>query len=351
MFILLHGPDEFSAHEELARLRATGGFEHNQDTFSGADADLATIRNVCDTVPFLSEKRLVVLEGLPKPKRGAKDEADETADGKDERESQQSPSSGRGKKGKGGTLGPRAFAQGLADYIPSLPDSTVLVVLVPEVLDAIHPLLKAAQRHGNVRTFAPLRGPQLENWLMRRARTYETKLAPEAAQLLVNTVGDDLRLLACEVDKLSTYVGAGGSIGPTEVRLLTPVARQARVFDLTDALARRDRPLALELLHELLASGESALGIVALAAFQTRTLLQVKLLAERGRGVGQIAQLAGLAPFVAEKSLPLARQFSITQLEDAHRALLEVDTALKRSRMTPEMALDLFILDFATPRH
>lgn len=351
MFILLHGPDEFSAHEELARLHATGGFEHNQDTFSGADADLATIRNICDTMPFLSEKRLVVLEGLPKPKRGAKDEDDETTDGKDEKEPQQAPASGRGKKGKDSALGPRAFAQALADYVPSLSETTVLVVLVPEVLEATHPLLKAAQRHGSVKTFTPLRGSQLEDWLARRARAREAKLTPDAARLLVNTVGDDLRLLAGEVDKLSTYVGAGSSIGTAEVQLLTPVARQSRVFDLTDALARRDRPRALELLHELLANGESALGIVALAAFQTRALLQVKLLAERGMGAWQIAQAAGLAPFVAEKSLPLARQFSISQLEDAHRALLEVDTALKRSRMTPEMALDLFILEFAAPRH
>src|SRR6185312_13060685 len=100
MFILLHGPDEFSAHEELARLRATGGFEHNQDTFSGADADLATIRNICDTMPFLSEKRLVVLEGLPKPKRGAKDEDGASSDGPDEAEPAQAPQTGRGKKGK-----------------------------------------------------------------------------------------------------------------------------------------------------------------------------------------------------------------------------------------------------------
>src|SRR5690242_17288807 len=113
MFILLHGPDEFSAHEELARLRATGGFEHNQDTFSGSDADLATIRNICDTMPFLSEKRLVVLEGLPKPKRGARGEDDESPGGAEEQEAQQAPATGRGKKSKGAALGPRAFVQAL----------------------------------------------------------------------------------------------------------------------------------------------------------------------------------------------------------------------------------------------
>src|SRR5690348_7349592 len=130
MFNLFHGPNEFLANEALARLRNTGGFEHNQDIFAGATADLAIIRNTCDTMPFLSEKRLVVLDGLPKPKRSAKDEESEGAEGNDEKEPEQASSGGRGKKGKGGALGPRAFAQGLADYVPSLPETAVLVVLV-----------------------------------------------------------------------------------------------------------------------------------------------------------------------------------------------------------------------------
>ena len=75
MFLLLYGPDDFSAAEELARLRATGGFEHNQDTFDGQTADLGTLCAVCDTMPFLSERRLVILNGLPKRKRTAKGEA------------------------------------------------------------------------------------------------------------------------------------------------------------------------------------------------------------------------------------------------------------------------------------
>jgi DNA polymerase-3 subunit delta len=172
------------------------------------------------------------------------------------------------------------------------------------------------------------------------------RLAPDAARLLAEAAGSELRVLASELEKLATYVGAGGQIGPAEVRLLTPTTRTARVFDLTDALARRDRARALGLLHELLAAGESALGIVALTAFQTRSLIQVKALAERGLRPPQIAQTAGMAPFVVEKSLPLARQFTFAQLEAAHRALLRVDTALKSSKMTPELALDLLVIEF-----
>jgi len=354
MFLLLHGADDFSAHEELARLRESGGFEHNQDTFAPGEVDLDMLRNTCDTLPFLSDRRLVVLDGLPKRKRvakgdkdSAKDSADEDDDAGAEEAPPPAPAGKGGKKGKGaGGPDPKAFIAGLAEYIPRLPETTVLVVLAGELLEPTHPLAQAAAQYGRQRAFTPPRGAGLEDWLAKRARAAGAKLTPEAARLLVESSGEDLRLLAHEIDKLSTYVGRGGQIRLEDVCALTPIARQSRVFDLTDALARRDRTRALSLLHELLAHGESPLGIVALTAFQTRALLQVKTLAERGLRAPQIAQQAGMAPYVVEKSLPLARQFTFAQLEAAHRRLFEIDTALKRSRTTPEMALDLLVLEF-----
>ena len=353
MFLLYHGPDEFSAREALAKLRATHDFGYNQDTFAGADADLAILRNTCDTLPFLSEHRLVVVDGLPKRRRGAKNNGEEgTADfalarGGETTAEAAPAKSGKGKKGKGSSgPDPKAFAEGLAQYVSALPAFTFLVVLADETLDAANPLLNVAQGHGKAYLFTPPRGPQLEEWLVKRAASRDAKLAPDAARMLATEIGDSLRLLASEIEKLAAYVGKGGSIRLEDVRALTPASRQAKVFDLTDALARRDRKRALALLHELLAAGESPLGIVALTAFQTRSLLQVKSLAERGLRAQQIAQSAGIAPFIVEKTLPLARQFSIAQLEAAHRSLLEVDMAIKRSRMTPEMALDLLVVEF-----
>lgn len=353
MFVLLHGPDEFSAHEELARLRGAEDFGYNQDTLSGADADLVALRTLCDTMPFLSERRLVVVDGLPKRKRagkGEKDNGEDSAEGEDEASdiSSNEAKGKKGKRGKAASPGPAAYAQGLAEYIARMPDSTVLVVLTEEALKDDHPLVVAARRGGKAQAFTPLHGPQLESWLTRRASAQGAKLTPDAARLLAAEVGENLRLLAGEIDKLSTYAGKGGQIRVEDVRALTPASRQTRIFDLTDALARRERSRALALLHELLAAGESPLGIVALTAYQTRTLLQVKSLAERGLRAPQIAQTAGMAPFVAEKSMGLARQLSFAQLESAHRTLLDVDMALKRSRMTPEMALDLLVVEFGT---
>ncbi len=350
MFLLLHGDDEFSAREELARLRETGGFDFNQDTFTGDDADFAQIRNICDTLPFLSERRLVVVLGLPKPpKRGAGDEDD----GEDAAPppAQAAMPTARGKKGKASGPNPRMFIQALADYAAHTPETTTLVVVAGK-LDSTSPLLQAAQQHGRARAFTTPRGSQLEQWISRRAQADGASITPDAAKLLIEVVGaENLRMLDSEIEKLSIYVGREGHIGVEQVRALSSQVNPSNIFALTDALARREHGRALALLHELLASGAAPLAIVGLTAAQTRALIQVKALSERGMRSLQIAQTAGLAPYTVEKSLPLARHFTFAQLEAAHRALLEVDVALKSSRMTPELALDLLTLQFgATSR-
>src|SRR5438876_9154446 len=75
MFYLFHGDDEFTNRDQLKRLRQQGNFEFNQDTYNGAEVDLTTLIITMDTMPFLTEQRLVVVEGLPKRKRS------ETANG------------------------------------------------------------------------------------------------------------------------------------------------------------------------------------------------------------------------------------------------------------------------------
>lgn len=344
MFLLLHGKDEYSAREELARLRETGGFDFNQDTFSGDDADFDQIRTTCDTLPFLSERRLVVVLGLPKPKRGGGGDEDDEDDNKPA--GQPANPASKGKKGKASGPSPRAFIQALADYAPHTPETTTLVVVAGEELKSPSPLLKAAQQHGRVQLFNQLKGAQLEQWITRRVKAGGASITPDAAQLLVEMVGEELRLLASEIEKLCIYVGRGGQIGVEQARALASQVSPLNIFDLTDALVRRDQRRALALLHELLASGVAPLAVVGLTAAQTRALIQIKALSERGMRSFQIAETAGLAPFQVEKLLRLAPRFTFAQLEAAHRALLDVDIALKSTPISPDLALDLLILRF-----
>jgi DNA polymerase-3 subunit delta len=338
MFYLLHGNDEFTNREHLKQLRRQGNFEYNQDTYSGAEVDFATITTTCNTFPFLSEQRLVVVEGLPKRGRGE-------AVGSRKEEIPADARKKRGKKGgKSNIAGRAGFEKAMAEYVPLLPDSTVLVVLVDEALDANNPLLKAAQAHGEIILSTLPKGAALESWISKRARSIGVAISPEATSMLANYIGSHLRLLANELDKLATYVGERKTITADDVRKLSAQVQEARIFDLTDALAQRNRKQALDLLHELLVDGEPPLRLISTITSQIRTLLLAKELSQKGMRAPQIASTIGIAPFVAEKALRQVGKFSMTQLEQAYRQLLATDAALKRSRMTPEMALDLLVV-------
>ncbi len=346
MFYLLHGNDEFTCREQLKKLRQQGNFEYNQDTYTGGEVDLATITATCNTFPFLADQRLVVLEGLPKRRRNNEDPSSSEAN-----ETKETPEkSSRSKKGKKGSKSRSesrpGFEKGLAEYVPQLPETTVLILLADEELTSSSPLLKTAEEQGKVIQCTLPKGAALETWIIKRAASLGVKITSEAAAMLANYIGNQLRLLANELDKLATYVGPGATITVEDVRQLSAQVQEARVFDLTDALAQRNRKQALDLLHELLADGEPPLKLISTITSQVRSLLLVKELAGDGLRLSQIVSATGMAPFVAEKALRQIGKFSSSQLEGVYHQLLATDAALKRSRMTPDMALDLLVINF-----
>jgi DNA polymerase-3 subunit delta len=352
MFYLLHGDDEFTNHEHLKKLRQEGNFAYNEDAYNGVEADLTTITTTCSTYPFLAEQRLVVVEGLPKKRRGEESavQAPAVASTHAGQAGGRGGKTRKGKKsrasGKGGTVGRAGFEKALAEYIPLLPDTTVLVVLVDEVLDASNPLLKTAKTHGTAIYSTLPKGAALESWISKRAKSIGVTIRPDAAAMLANFIGSQLRLLANELDKLAMYAGRSAVITVDDVRKLSAQVQEARVFDLTDALAQRNRKQALDILHDLLADGEAPLKLISMITSQVRSLLLVKELSHKGMRVAEIASTAGLSPFVAEKALRQVGKFTVSQLENSYRQLLATDAALKRSRMTPEMALDLLVVNF-----
>ncbi len=352
MFYLLHGDDEFTGREQLKKLRQQGKFEYNQDTYYGGETTFATIIATCNTFPFLTDQRLVVVEGLPKKRRG--ESATSGSGESTAATSTEASTTGKGGKGKKGKKSAKSsaetragFEKSLAEYIPHLPDTSVLIVLVDEALDANNTLVKAASQYGKVIQSTLPKGAAIETWIKKRAQSIGGAISPDAAALLANLVGNQLRLLANELDKLATYAGNDAPITVDDVRKLSAHVQEARIFDLTDALAQRNRTQALNILHDLLADGEPPLKLISTITTQIRSLLLVKELAQKGMRSAQIASTIGIAPFVADKALRQVGKFTPAQLEGAYRQLLATDATLKRSRMTPEAALDLLVVGFA----
>jgi len=331
MFYILHGEDEFSRAEQVAAFKEKIGDatvrDFNVTVLDGRKLTLAELRLAADSVPFMADKRLVVVEGLL-ARLGA----------------------GRGGKGSSGdepSGAAREFLAQLLDYLPQTPESTRLVLVEARTLPPSNPILKlaASQPGKTVLAFEIPKNPV--PWIEKRAQLHGSRIDRKAASKLAQLIGSDLRRLDSEIQKLITYVNAERPIGEDDVARLVSPSIEANIFDLVDALGRRDGRRAMGELHRLLDLGENPLGLLAMFTRQFRLLIQVKELQEKNVPAPEMAKALGQHPFVIDKIGQQARNFSMEQLERVYSHLLDVDVAIKTGEVGDVLALDLLVAELA----
>ena len=325
MFYLFHGEDEFSRSETLAALKEKMGdpglAELNITVFDGSKVTLSELQHVCDSVPFLAERRLVIVEGLLahlEPK-------------------------GRGEKR---STWQKEYLEGLTQYLQHLPETTRLVFVEGKSIGKDNPVhrLALAKECGRVKEFKPPQEKELNRWIGERVKKKGGQIEPAAVVQLAAFVGNDLRLLDQEVEKLVVYVSGARPITEEDIRLLVSYVQEANIFEMVDALGQRNAQRAAKFLHQLLDDGEHPLALLGMIVRQFRILIQVKELTERGLSQQKMASQLRLHPFVVKKAVRQAMNFSMEQLEAIYRKLLETDVAIKTGQMDEVLALDMLVV-------
>jgi DNA polymerase-3 subunit delta len=327
-FYVFHGEDEFTRSEILAdfrrRLASPSMVDLNTTVLDGRRMTLADLRHTCDAIPFLAEKRLIIVEGLLSTLSPHKD--------------------GELSKAK------KRFLSDLAEYLRHLPPTTRLVFVERNALPSNHPIIEVARREeqGYVRHFKRPKAGALPTWIKKRCQRYGGQIKPRAAHRLAAAVGADLRLLDQEILKLVTYANSERPITERDVEILVPYLQEAVIFDLVDALGHRDGRTAAETLHRLLEEDEHPLALLGMIVRQFRLLIQVKELKARGISPGASAKALRIHPFPASKLYNQATHFTTAQLEKIYRHLSEIDLQIKTGRIDAELALDLLVAGLAT---
>ncbi len=333
MFFILHGDNEFEISERVADFKQKIGDASLRDlnitVLDGRKTSLSEVQHAADAIPFLADKRLVIVDGVLTRLAGRK-----------AKDSDEAASSGASKD----------FLNGLIDYVPRLPDTTRLVFVEFQPLQPKHQLIKLAEQQMG-KTVIECKQPQageLPRWVIERTKKYEGTIEPVAAQRLATLSGGDLRRLDSEINKLITYVDAQRAITVKDVDLLVSDASASSVFDLVDALGKRDGKRAAHELHHLLDQGENPLGLLAMIVRQYRLLILVKELQPRSLSPEAMAKELGQHPFVIKKLNEQARHYrDTTQLEMIYRRLLDIETEIKTGQTTDVLALDLLVAGVA----
>jgi DNA polymerase-3 subunit delta len=208
----------------------------------------------------------------------------------------------------------------------------------------------------------------LINWVGRRAQTVGVLLSHEALEVLTARVGVESRQLDTELEKLSLAFGPGHELSASEVRELVPATRAGGIFDLSNAIARRDLPLCLQSLDQLLRQGERAIVILLAAIVPTvRNLLVVKDLLDQHRvqPPSRPTSFAGILnrlPAAATAHLPRkkdgainayplgiaavnARRFSLAELERAFLGCARANRDLVTTQLAEGVVLTRLVVE------
>jgi DNA polymerase-3 subunit delta len=321
---LLLGEDEFSISEFVADLRHKLGdpaaAEFNTNQLDGRSVNLEQIREIANSMPFLSRRRLVVLNNPLARVTTPKDR------------------------------------EKFISMLERLPDTTALVLIEYKILTTkkerqdgrVHWLEKwaaAEPERAFMRFFSMPKGDALVEWIFNRAKALGGRVSRTAASTLAELVGEEPRLLDHEIQKLITYVNNSRPVEAEDVYLLTANTSQANIFRMVDALVDRDSRRAMGQLHRLLDEQE-AISILGMVVRQFRMLIQAREIIEGGGSKADILRLLRIPPFVAESLYRQARGFSLQKLEEVYHDLLATDTSVKTGQAPGDLALELFVGSF-----
>jgi DNA polymerase III subunit delta len=201
--------------------------------------------------------------------------------------------------------------------------------------------------------FARVEEGEAVKWLNEAAAVHATKIDPDAACELVDSLGGDMMMISNELEKLLLYVGEKKRITLGDVETMVLAAKQRTLYELTDALSFHNRAKALEILDAMLSTGdgdEAAIGHLYMLA---RTFRQMLVILERNvrdtRALYQVLwQGFRIPPFAAEDVIRQARRYkSRRELTRALRLISKADAALRTNPVSKRLVLENLILDLA----
>jgi len=327
LLYILQGQDDFSLRQALEGIKKSIG-DHNLlpaniTVLEGQQLPLAQLRNICETVPFLAEKRLVIVEGLlarfePRGKSTPRKKTTPVTNQENEYKS---------------------WAAGIS----KLPESTILV-LVDGKVASNNPLLTELSGKAEVKRFPLLGDTGLQQWIKKQVKEEGGNISPQAVSLLAGLIGSNLWIMANEIKKL-VLLTSGRRIEEEDVRTLVSYAQETNVFAMVDAILEFKPGIAEKLLQQLLREGAAPAYLLFMLARQVQMIVRARELRSQGEPEVEIQNRLGLPQFALRRTLEQAGRHPLSRVIEVYHKLLETDLAIKTGKYDGELALNILIAE------
>ena len=322
MIYVMFGADPLAMRDALDSLREAVGTPDLRDanviTFDGASVTPDQMMAAAMAVPFLSDRRLVVVRGLLARFEGRR-----------------SPKAGDWK--------------GIDKRLAEVPDTNDVVFVDGVLSGKANPMRKALSQVAEVKNYPMPKGGELHRWIRKRVEVKGGAIADQAVSKVAQAAGNDLLALDSELEKLVIFVGER-AIEPPDVESMVSQGRDANIFAAVDAALEGRTGAALIQLRRVLADGESVGYVLHMLHRQVRLLILAKDLQRQGVRGPELGGRLGVRGYPLQKTLEQAPKFTAERLATAHRLLTETDQRIKSGQARDEVALDILVADLGALR-
>jgi DNA polymerase III subunit delta len=309
--IFLWGEESWLVDETIRQIEVVAlepeAREFNREVFYGDEAEAQAVVTAAQTLPWLGLQRLVLVRG-----------ADAL---------------------------PRSVDPALVAYCKQPSPSTCLIFTAQRA-ETSRPLFSLLIKLPWAVRFRRLLARELSTWIEQRIAARGCRITADAVAALRETVGNDLRLLANEIDKLVTFVGSEHTIEVDDLTALTDDIREMSAFELARFLSAGDLAEALRAWGKFASSGEYpglALGAII---HHVRQLWRIKVAPHANTSPERLARELNIPAYTVRRLSAQAAMIESERLRQWLEALLEADQTLKRSGLPPQSVFERLILRF-----
>ena len=218
----------------------------------------------------------------------------------------------------------------LAAYL-NRPAETSVVIFVANELDKRRKIAKLLLEKSTAVEFKELEDAELIGWARTKLKELKVEADDRALRHLVGLVGNNVRRLTNEVEKLAVAALPDALITFELVESLVPDSRETSNYDLTDSLLANNKARSLQILKKILDDGAEPLMLLGLIASNFRRLFMSKELMRQGVERREVARIMKLPYGKQEDFLAAARRIEIDKLTLIMQRIAKADAAIKTS--------------------
>lgn len=279
--------------------------------FQGDSLEIQAVLTELNTLPFLSERQIVLLQSADKLKAEDKEK--------------------------------------LSAYFEH-PNRKMTLVLSAESLPANTKFYKKAEKAGIVLDIRATQDSQANRqyvvqWIHQKIQGAGKTIASEAVAFLLQQLGEDRALLDQELEKLICYTGEKPVISVEDIEAVCLKMERENIWKLGEAIFSRNAPLALRIVRSLLEGGAELIPLIRNIRSQVQREYQICSIIHGG---GSPAQVTEAFPYmkgmILKKHLQMAETFGIARCKRALIMADETEVDAKNANIHPDLLAERLVL-------